>query len=338
VVHLHFNNYTSEKIDLKLGTPQGSPLSPILSIIYASPLHLARSWDNVTLSMYIDDGNIIAWAPSYRVLASKLCSFYMACHDWCRWAALTIKPEKTEVMFFTRQHPNLNLHSTCPDTIYLPDWELSTYYPVKSSNHVRYLGFHLDHRLSWDKHISVVTARTMSTLKAIQLLGNSVQGLDFGNWHHTYNAICIPILTYGTPLWFCNQKQHIKALQRVQNAVIVVIMGAFCSMPCEPLHQLSAILPIDLQLKKLFTQAAICLLSLPPNSPVLHRLGPPWCSEQGSTVPLPYPSPMHPPNSCIFWLVQQVPVDSCNPPTFNHPPWQRCLPPTNHFSVSQELT
>jgi hypothetical protein len=115
-------------------------------------------------------------------------------------------------MFFTRQCPNLNLHGTHLDTIYLPDWELSTYYPVKSSNHVRYLGSHLDHRLSWDKHVSVVTVRMMSTLKAIQLLGNSIRGLDFGNWRHAYNVICIPILTYGTSLWFHDQKQHIKAL------------------------------------------------------------------------------------------------------------------------------
>jgi hypothetical protein len=85
--------------------------------------------------------------------------------------------------------------------------------------------------MSWDKHISMVVARTQSTLKALQLLGNSVRGLDHGNWHQAYNAICIPALTYSVPVWFCEQKKHIKTLQGVQNAAIGVIMGAFQSMP-----------------------------------------------------------------------------------------------------------
>jgi hypothetical protein len=141
--------------------------------------------------------------------------------------------------------------------IYLPNWDHSTYYAVKSSDHVRYLGFHFDHKLSWDKHIAVVTSRTKSTLKALQLLGNSVRGLDHGNWRWAYNAICIPALMYGAPVWYHGQKRHIKTLQGVQNVAIGIIMGAFWSTPREPLHQLSAILPVHIQLKKLVTQAAI---------------------------------------------------------------------------------
>jgi hypothetical protein len=182
----------------------------------------------------------------------------------------------------------------------------------------------------------VVTARMMSTLKAIQLLVNSVRGLDHGNWRQAYNAICVPTLTYGTPIWFRGQKKHVKALQRVQNSAIGIVMGAFCSVPREPLHQLAAILPVNIHLTKLTTQAAICLLSLPTNSPVLHRLGQPWCADQDSGVPLPYPTHACPPDSCIRRLALRVPVDCRIPPTFEHPPWRSCLPPANRFTVMQE--
>jgi hypothetical protein len=43
VVQLQFNGFTSEDIELEMGMPQGSPVSPVLLIIYASPLlHLVK--------------------------------------------------------------------------------------------------------------------------------------------------------------------------------------------------------------------------------------------------------------------------------------------------------
>jgi hypothetical protein len=214
----------------------------------------------------------------------------MECHTWCLRARLTIEPDKTELIFFSHAQPNLTLHGPHLLTVFLPDWEHSTYYTVMASDHVHYLGLHFNHKLSWDKHISVIVARTKGMLKALQLLGNSVWGLNHGSWCLVYNAICIPALTYGSPIWFKDQKKQTKALQMVQNMAIQVITGAFCSTPLEPLHQLMAIPPMQVQLQQITTQAAIHLLSLPTSSTVLLRLGAPWSTMEGSSIPLPYPS------------------------------------------------
>jgi hypothetical protein len=199
-----------------------------------------------TFSMYVDDGNILVWGPTYHSLGLKLRECYTECHEWCLKAGLTIEPEKTKVLFFSHPQPNPTLQGTCPSMIYLPDWGSNTYYVVAAMDHICYLGLHFDHKLSWDKHVSVIMTRTKGTLKAVQLLGNSVCGLNHGNWHLAYNAICIPTLTYGAPIWFRDQKKHIKSLQTVQNMAVQVIAGAFHSTPMEPLHQLTAIPPMQI--------------------------------------------------------------------------------------------
>lgn len=58
---LRFNGGTSDAFELAIGTPQGSPVSPVLSIIYTAPLlYKIRTWSNASLGMYIDDGAIFA--------------------------------------------------------------------------------------------------------------------------------------------------------------------------------------------------------------------------------------------------------------------------------------
>ncbi|KAH9958920.1 hypothetical protein BC827DRAFT_529863 [Russula dissimulans] len=92
--------------------------------------------------------------------------------------------------------------------------------------------------------------RARATLKALQLLGNSVRGLDLASWKLAYNAVCLPVLTYGCQLWYKGkQKTLLKKLQIVQT--VRIISGAFKTTPREPLHQLLTILPMDLRLDKM---------------------------------------------------------------------------------------
>jgi hypothetical protein len=48
-----------------VGVPQGSPLSPVLSIAYTAPLlGKMANWNNSSLGMYIDDGLLFACAEN----------------------------------------------------------------------------------------------------------------------------------------------------------------------------------------------------------------------------------------------------------------------------------
>ena len=49
---------------MSVGTPQWSPVSPLLFVIYVTPLHIPLDW-GLVLS-YVDDFSLTVSSPSYR--------------------------------------------------------------------------------------------------------------------------------------------------------------------------------------------------------------------------------------------------------------------------------
>ena len=317
-VALRFNNFTSEQYDLQVGTPQGSPISPVLSIIFASPiLHLARSWTNTGLSMYVDDGNLFACGTDFPEVTLRLRSAYLDCWNWLHRAGLAIEPDKTEVIFFKNSHAR---HAR-PTNIWLADPSRALEYRVEASNTVRYLGIYFDFQLNWHDHVRIMTNCARSSLKALQLLGNSVRGLQWAQWRIVFNAVILPILTYAAPVWYTGQAGLLRDLRTAQNAAIRHIAGAFRTTPVDPLHQLMGIMPIDIRMGMLIKNAALRLYRLPPNSQLIARTPGPWGPPQGGLIPL----PIHPPRRNYKSNLRSLAADLPKAPRIDAlaaPPWQ----------------
>jgi len=119
-VCLKFNAHTSEPIDIATGAPQGSPISPVLSIIYtADLLSKAEKWTDAKMFMFIDDGNILALGPSYQIITKTLIARYSECLDWLHKVGLSIESEKTEVIFYSPHKPRPNIHCKAPKSLRL---------------------------------------------------------------------------------------------------------------------------------------------------------------------------------------------------------------------------
>jgi len=121
--------------------------------------------------------------------------------------------------------------------------------------------------------------RACSTIRGITILGNSVCGLDFLNWCKVYNALVIPSLTYGAPVWYTgrNQKGLIQCLQVAQNEGICKITGVFQMTPVEPLHNLTGIPPISYVLPKLIQSYSNRLTGMTLDAKVRKVLTNNWC-------------------------------------------------------------
>jgi hypothetical protein len=82
-VHLRFNNITLDQREQPVGVPQGSPLLPVLSITYTSPLLLKMGrWNNSSLGMYINDGILFACMEEWTDVERLLRAWYTVCDEW----------------------------------------------------------------------------------------------------------------------------------------------------------------------------------------------------------------------------------------------------------------
>jgi hypothetical protein len=189
-----------------------------------------------TLSCLLTYGSVTA--------ASKATRLYEQAASWLFDVGLRLDPEKTEFMIFCTRHVERHFGPHIP-RLALQD-PSNGEYSIKTSKVVRYLGIYFNPTLSWKEHVSIMASRARSSLAALGVLGNSVRGLDFANWRKVYLAVILPILTYGSPIWFTDirQKGLVQPLQVAQNQACRRLSGAFHTTPTAPLHHLLCIPPV----------------------------------------------------------------------------------------------
>ena len=204
------NNEITKLHPIKAGVPQGSILGPILYLIYTSDIPYM---EGITLSTYADDTAIIASHTNAVTASLILQNYLLKIQQWFKTWRIKTNEEKSVQITFTLKK------DTCP-VVFLNNK------PIPQSNTAKYLGIHLDRRLTWKDHIWHKRKQLNLKLRNMYWLLGRRSKLSIENKILVYKSILKPIWTYGIQLWGTAANSNIEIIERFQNKTLRNILNA----------------------------------------------------------------------------------------------------------------
>jgi len=256
---LKLGEYNDQLRPQLTGIPQGSTLSPILFLLFASTLLPMLEEGPTTALGFVDDTNILTFGKTTEENCQRLEAAHAKCLRWAAQHGAAFAPQKYQLIHFTRSRRRHNLQATV-------DIQGFQEGPVPS---LRLLGVWIDTKLQWGPHIKKAAEKGQNQMQSLQRLCKSTWGATFQKARHLYTAIVRPAITYGCPVWTQTEMdrgsatRQTKALEGIQNQALRHITGAYKSVSEQVLQNEAEIPPLALYTQDLARQHAQKTKDLP---------------------------------------------------------------------------
>lgn len=245
--HTKSKSNLSSRKRISAGVPQGSILGPFLYLLFTADMPTSSL---VNTSTFADDTAFISTHENPVLASAQLQSHIKELEKWLDKWKIKVNASKCVHITFTLKRKN------CPplsiNGLRIPE-----------QNHTKYLGLHLDRRLTWTHHIAAKI--TQIKLKSAQLhwLIGPRSTLDLSLKVLLYKAVIKPIWAYGIQLWGTASSSNIEKLQRRQSKLLRMITCAPWYIKNNNIHRDLNIPTIREEIKKATTSYLIKLLSHP---------------------------------------------------------------------------
>jgi hypothetical protein len=203
----------SDQKPIKAGVPQGSILGPKLFSIYINDI---PKFTKTNLALYADDTAVYAHSFNAEVANKQVQIQVNLLEDYFDKWLIGINSAKTETILFSKKFTNNKIITP----LKLKEQKIIT----KPS--VKYLGVHLDSRLTFHTHVNKTLEKARKTFNALFPLMNRKSKLSNQNKIKIYKTIIRPVVTYAAPVWCNISKTTLIPLQRFQNKCLRFATGS----------------------------------------------------------------------------------------------------------------
>lgn len=263
-IQLAFDGQRQEKRPVRTGIPQGSPISPILFLIYIrhifSEIKSDPEFADVKMPSFIDDVAFGVESKSAKVNCSILEKIAKKAFNWADKNAVKFDDSKTELIHFeSAQFASQNSVKLPNDTV------------IKPKTCQKWLGVYLDRKLNFKKHVQEKTASAKRVLIVINRLQNSEWGLPSKASKQLYQTCINSISDYGAEIWWKSQSIFVEKFQKIQNFALRKILGCFRTSPVSAMEIEANILPIRIRMHRKCQKYALRILKMDQSHPIRLR-------------------------------------------------------------------
>ena len=228
---LHEGCYSHE-VFLGAGTPQGSPLSPLIYLIYVNdfPSDIEK---NCCLSQFADDTAMWSAAYSRSFAVHKLQKGLNCLEGWCRRWRVKLNREKSNLIFISR---NREKESESHALHLFNDI-------IRPGNKAKFLGLEIDGHLSFKNHFDNIVNKSRKRLNVLKILSRN--GTNPATLIKLYKSYVRPVSEYGSMAFLNAPKSQLHRLQQIQNDAIRICLKLPQYIRTELLHEYACLEYID---------------------------------------------------------------------------------------------
>lgn len=238
---------------VRRGCPQGGVLSPKLWCLAVDGLLEELANAGFMVVGYSDDIIILTRGHDVSHIVNKTQVALSIVENWCARVGLTVNPDKTECILFTRKR---SLEGLVGPTFYGK--------ALNFAEKVKYLGVMLDRKLNWKTHIEYIAKKFLAGYWLCKRTLGQTWGLRPKMVKWIYKAVLLPRLTYGSLVWWprSNLVTAKGLLDRLQSMMLRCVTGSTRTTPRAAISVAAGVFPLDVEIKRTAALAAARLKAL----------------------------------------------------------------------------